>query len=78
MDPERYRRLKALLDAALDLEKNERAALLDRECASDPSMVEAIETLLHQRTHVGHGLGRSALGNLEHHVFGLVDGRANR
>ena len=43
---EHYERLRRLFIKVCDLEPAERAALLDRECADDPSLRREIETLL--------------------------------
>jgi serine/threonine protein kinase/TolB-like protein len=49
--PERWRRLEALFDAALDLPPDERAAWLRRACADDDGLREEVERLLraHER-----------------------------
>jgi serine/threonine protein kinase/TolB-like protein len=50
--PERWRRIEELLDAALELPPDERATLLERACADDLALREAVERLLraHERT----------------------------
>ena len=46
MDPERWRRVEALLDAALDLPEAEREAFLEQECADEPSLLQEIRAML--------------------------------
>ena len=46
MTPERWRQVEEVLQAALEREPAERAALLDRECAGDPSLRGEVESLL--------------------------------
>ena len=48
MDPrlEAFRRVDAVFDAALDLPTGERAAFLDRTCAGDAALRDAVERLL--------------------------------
>ena len=46
MTPERWRQIEGLLDSALELEPAERAAFLERVCASDPGLHEELELLL--------------------------------
>ena len=44
--PDRWSELAPLLDAALDLEPSERPAFLDRACAGDAKLRDALEALL--------------------------------
>jgi eukaryotic-like serine/threonine-protein kinase len=46
MTPERWQQIKGVLDQALDLAPSERAALLDRVCATDSSLRKEVEVLL--------------------------------
>jgi len=46
MTPERWQQVEQLLQAALECDPIERAALLDRECATDPDLREEVESLL--------------------------------
>jgi serine/threonine protein kinase/Tol biopolymer transport system component len=46
LDPERWRRLEALLDHALDLSGSERDAFLDRECRDDPRLADEVRAIL--------------------------------
>jgi serine/threonine protein kinase/tetratricopeptide (TPR) repeat protein len=50
--PERWRRIEAVLDAALDAPPAERAALLERACQEEPGLREEVECLLraHERS----------------------------
>src|SRR5438067_731537 len=46
MTTERYRQVKLILDAALELNPTARTALLDRSCAGDPELRTEVESLL--------------------------------
>lgn len=46
MTPERWQQIEHLLQAALEREPAERAALLERECAGDTDLREEVESLL--------------------------------
>lgn len=46
MDAARWQQIKALLGAALDLPRADRAGFLDRECAGDTSLRAEVESLL--------------------------------
>ena len=46
MDPERWRRVEGLLDAALDLPAGERESFLRRECADVPELIEEVTAIL--------------------------------
>ncbi|HET8781419.1 MAG TPA: protein kinase [Pyrinomonadaceae bacterium] len=46
MTPERWRQVEAVLQAALEREPEERAALLDNACAGDPELRNEVESLL--------------------------------
>jgi len=46
MTPERWQRVKDLFDSASELEAQERAAFLDRECAGDDDLRREVESLL--------------------------------
>src|SRR5947199_5220417 len=45
-DPERWRRIEALLDEAFDRQAEERRAFLDQACAGDSELREQMEALL--------------------------------
>jgi eukaryotic-like serine/threonine-protein kinase len=44
--PERWQQIRDLLEQALELAPEQRAALLDRSCVSDPSLRQEVEVLL--------------------------------
>ena len=46
MTPERWQQIRDLLEQALELAREQRAALLDRSCVSDPSLRHELEALL--------------------------------
>src|SRR5688572_7754844 len=46
MNPERWRRLEGLLDAALDLPVAEREPFLRRECADAPELIGEVSAIL--------------------------------
>jgi len=46
MTPERWQQIEQVLQAALECEPAERAALLERECTGDPSLREEVESLI--------------------------------
>jgi len=45
-DQDRFRRIDAIFDAALDLAPNERAAFVAEQCGGDPSMIDGVARLL--------------------------------
>lgn len=51
MAPERWQRIEALLQRALDAAPTARAALLDRECRGDPALRAEVESLLAAASH---------------------------
>ena len=46
MNPEQWQRIEALLDGALDLGPDERAAFLERECGNDPELLQRVSSIL--------------------------------
>lgn len=46
MNPERYQRIQALLQSALERESDERSSFLDEACAGDQSLRQQVESLL--------------------------------
>src|SRR5579871_355989 len=46
MTPERWQRVRGILDGAMELRAADRAAYLDRECASDPALRQEVEEYL--------------------------------
>jgi serine/threonine protein kinase/tetratricopeptide (TPR) repeat protein len=69
MTPQRYERLCRLFESACELEPEQRSALLDRECADDPTLRRDVETLLARDTDPSSFLDSPALGD----DFGLAD-----
>ena len=62
MAPERWERVKNLLEAFLALEPGERAAFLDRECAGDEEVRREVESLAAAYEAAGDLLEEPALG----------------
>src|SRR5260221_371164 len=46
MSPERYRQVKAILQAALELDPNKQAVFLEGACADDPELKQEVQSLL--------------------------------
>ena len=63
MTPERWHQIERLLQAALEREPAERAALLERECTRDPSLREEVESLLASASPAHSFLKGNALEN---------------
>ena len=53
MNPERWQRVKQLLDEALAVESSERTSFLDRACAGDPQLRQEVESLLASHEQAG-------------------------
>jgi serine/threonine protein kinase/tetratricopeptide (TPR) repeat protein len=53
MTPERWQEIKVVLDGALEIERNDRAAFLDRACAHDASLRHEVEVLLAADEEIG-------------------------
>ncbi len=49
MNPERWQRIKRLLEAALDQPPSERTSFLDQACGSDPELRKEVESLINYR-----------------------------
>jgi eukaryotic-like serine/threonine-protein kinase len=60
LSPERWRRISALADEALDLPLEERPQYLDRACSGDPELRGEVETLLLADREAGAFLGEAA------------------
>lgn len=60
LDPDRWRRLSAMLDAALDLPAAERAARLDRLCGGDAVLRREVEDMMAAAESEGGPLASSA------------------
>ncbi|MHC4093823.1 MAG: serine/threonine protein kinase, partial [Planctomycetota bacterium] len=69
MTPQRYERLHRLFESACELEPHQRSALLDSECAGDPTMRREVEALLARDSDPSAFLESPALGE----DFGLAD-----
>ena len=61
MHPDRWQRIEGLLDGALDLHPDERAAYLTRECSEDPSLVKEVLSILDAGERTGSILERRAV-----------------
>jgi len=61
MTPERWQQIEQVLQAALACEPDERAALLERECAGDSSLREEVEALIASAQPAQDFLTRNAL-----------------
>ena len=46
MKPERWERVKKVLDAALEVPPGDRTAFLDKTCGSDPELRKEVESLV--------------------------------
>ncbi len=62
LTPQRYERIHQLFTAVCALPADERAAVLDRECADDPSLQEKVEALLAKDADTGPFMEQPALG----------------
>lgn len=60
MNPERWSRIEALLDAALDLPLSERESFLQRECGSDADLLAEVRKILEAGEREGSVLDSSA------------------
>ena len=69
MTPERYQQISKLLEAALALESQERAAFLDSACASDHQLRREVESLIASDEQAGSFISGGALEL----AAGLVD-----
>jgi len=66
MNVDRWRRIKSVLERAVDLDPAERPPYLDEACASDPDLREEVESLLLSHERAGAGfLQRPAIDLLE-------------
>ena len=62
MDPERHERVTELFLATYELAPPQRAAVLDRQCADDPSLRQEVEVLLGKHADPSSFLEDPALG----------------
>jgi hypothetical protein len=60
MTPERWQRIRDVLEKALELAPGERSAYLGSACASDPSLRQEVETLLASSPDVRSGFLQSS------------------
>ena len=60
MDPERWRQIDRLLEHALELPPEDRAAFLDTTCDGDPTLRQAVEKLLQAHGQADNLFGASA------------------
>jgi len=65
MNPERWQRIKQLLDEAIALEDAERGPYLDRACAADFELRSEVESLLSSHEQAGTGFLNSPAINLK-------------
>jgi hypothetical protein len=49
MTPERWQMVRGILQSAMELRPDERAAFIDRECAADPSLRKDVTDMLLSR-----------------------------
>jgi serine/threonine protein kinase len=64
MNPERWQRVKQLLDQAIVLEESERSSFLDRECGNDADLRREIDSLLASHDEAGTGFLKAPAINL--------------
>src|SRR5205814_1750377 len=69
IDPDAFARLDALLLAALDLPRSERAEFLDAACAGDAQLRRDLESLI---------AGSDRDGVLEQHALQILSGSSDR
>src|SRR5712691_13194605 len=73
MKPERWQQIKALLQAALEREPDERPAFLDEACASDDSLRREVESLIASYEQAGSFIEEPAYGVM---AESIADGQA--
>ena len=61
MTPERWQQVKCLLEAALERDPSERAALLDEACKADPALRREVESLIASHKQAGSFIESPAL-----------------
>lgn len=62
VSPERYRQIKSLLHAALELDAAEQAAFIEKTCRDDPELRAEVQSLLDHDKHSAGFLEKPALG----------------
>lgn len=70
--PERWIRIEPLLDAALDLDEEDRNSFLDRSCDGDPELREAVARLLRSCEGAGRFLMKPAAETCARLVLGIA------
>ncbi|RPJ60846.1 MAG: hypothetical protein EHM23_08985 [Acidobacteria bacterium] len=75
MNPDRWRRIKEIYNAALDLQPSRRDAYVEEACAGDESLLMEVKTLLDSRSDIGDSLEERAIGFV---AKALVEDRAGR
>ncbi len=62
MEPERWQQIDKLLEAALEKEASERAAILKDACGGDEVLRQEVESLLEHQLEVEHFMEEPAVG----------------
>ena len=75
MNPERWQRIKEILDVSLRLEPHERPAYLTRACEGDTEMREEVESLLEAHAATGELLETPPMQEPADPVLGARLGR---
>ena len=65
MSPDRWQRIKEVLDTALELETNRREAYLNQVCADDPGLRDEVVSLMASFEEAGDFLDESPLASLD-------------
>jgi eukaryotic-like serine/threonine-protein kinase len=74
MSPERYREIKSILDAALDLDPLEQDAYIDRVCGQDEELAAQVRTLIDHDRQADRFMERPALESAARSGFRLSGG----
>jgi serine/threonine protein kinase/tetratricopeptide (TPR) repeat protein len=77
MTPERWQKVEAIFQAALDLVPEERGRYLSEVCADDVSLKSDVETLLSQHESAGNLLEEPVYGETELGALGSLEGFAD-
>ena len=72
MNPERWRQVKEVFEAALELGPDERGAFLGQACAGDAALLREVESLLAEHERAGSFLERPAVGAVAEQLVGGV------
>ncbi|MDY7093298.1 MAG: serine/threonine-protein kinase, partial [Acidobacteriota bacterium] len=65
MDPDRWRLVREIFDAAVALPASERLSFVQEQCAGDPALVEEVESLLCSHEEAGTFIDRPAVEGVE-------------